>query len=94
MIGCLIGVVKGRRNKSPETSDQETENYDTNDHEPTEAIVTIEDELDADLYPDPGENDQGWDFVSFLFSLNLRSFFLPREMAISIFPAHQLFNFL
>ena len=59
MIGCLIGVVKGRRNKPPETSDQETENYDTNDHEPTEAIVTIEDELDADLYPDPGANDQG-----------------------------------
>ena len=63
MIGSLIGVVKGRRNKLPNTSDQETENYVTNDHQTTEAIVTIEDELDADLYPDPGANDQGWDFV-------------------------------
>jgi CRISPR/Cas system-associated protein Cas7 (RAMP superfamily) len=59
MIGCLIGVVKGRRNKLPNTSDQETENYVTNvNDETTEAIVTIEDELDADLYTDPGENDK------------------------------------
>ena len=76
MIGSLIGVVKGRRNKLPNTSDQETENYVTNDHETTEAIVTIEDELDTDLYPDPGANDQGWDFV-FLFYLH--SDFLSRE---------------
>ena len=51
-------MCKGRRNKLPNTSDQETENYVTNDHETTEAIVTIEDELDADLYTDPGENDK------------------------------------
>ena len=74
MIGSLIGVVKGRRNKLPNTSDQETENYVTNDHETTEAIVTIEDELDTDLYPDPGANDQGWDFVYFLFFIFTRIF--------------------
>ena len=69
MIGSLIGVVKGRKNKLPNTSDQETENYVTNDHETTEAIVTIEDELDTDLYPDPGANDQGWNFVfCFIFT--------------------------
>ena len=70
MIGSLIGVVKGRKNKLPNTSEEETENYVTNDHETTEAIVTIEDELDTDLYPDPGANDQGWDFFDFfLFAL-------------------------
>ena len=77
MIGSLIGVIKGRRNKLPNTSDQETENYVTNDHQTTEAIVTIEDELDADLYPDPGANDQGWDFALVLFSLK---FSLTREI--------------
>ena len=77
MIGSLIGVVKGRKNKLPNTSEQETENYVTNDHETTEAIVTIEDELDTDLYPDPGANDQGWDFVFVVFYFH--SDFLSRE---------------
>ena len=57
MIGGMIGVVKGRRNRLPETSfsGATEEDYVTND-ETTEA-VRIEDELDIDLYTDPGTNN-------------------------------------
>ena len=58
MIGGIIGVVNGKRNKLPATSfsgvaeEEAVDNYVTND-ETTEA-VRIEDEQDIDLYTDPG----------------------------------------
>ena len=76
MIGGIIGVVKGKRNKLPATSfsgvaeEEAVENYVTND-ETTEA-VRIEDEQDIDLYTDSGttnddalalNNDLGGDAI-------------------------------
>ena len=55
LLGGLIGVVTGKRNKLPDTSVEAAENYVTNDD--TTTAVTIEDELDVDLYTDPGNDD-------------------------------------
>ena len=68
IIGGMIGVFNGKRSNLPTTSfsgttDEEgaVDNYVTND-ETTEA-VTIEDELDVDLYADPNTTNDDLDWV-------------------------------